>query len=144
MGEKHRRYAPATLRNRDPILGVLKKVIHSLDPKVLPNGGTVLEVGISINMIHISPWESCLGLMAGVGRILPTCGILYLYGPFRCQGEHTAPSNAQFDATLRAENPAWGVRDLEEVVEVAAQEGLRLQEVIPMPANNLSVVLRRK
>jgi hypothetical protein len=215
VGQEHRRYAPATLRNRDPILGVLKKVTHSLDPKVLPNGGTVLEVGsgtgehavyfaprlptvvwqpsepdpdlrlsilawqesfpapnlrppidldvrdplwpvektpldpaitaiVSINMIHISPWESCLGLMAGAGRILPTCGVLFLYGPFRCQGEHTASSNAQFDATLRAENPAWGVRDLEEVVEVAAQKGLMLQEVIPMPANNLSVVFQRK
>lgn len=98
---------------------------------------------ININMIHISPWEACLGLMVGAGRILPTDGLLFLYGPFKQNGEHTAPSNAAFDQNLRSRNPKWGVRDLEDVTRVAEQQGLKRAEVIPMPANNLSVVFKR-
>ena len=94
----------------------------------------------SINMIHISPWESCLGLMAGAGRLLPAGGKLYLYGPFRQGGKHTAPSNEAFDESLRSQNPAWGVRNLEDVVAVAKQHHLTLQETVAMPANNLSVI----
>ena len=99
---------------------------------------------VNINMIHISPPEVCFGLMAGAGRILPNDGILYLYGPFKRYGKHTAPSNASFDESLRSQNSQWGVRDLEEVAEVANKEGLKLLEVIEMPANNLSVVFQRK
>jgi hypothetical protein len=97
---------------------------------------------VNINMIHIAPWTACLGLMAGAGRILPSGGVLYLYGPFKRQGNHTAPSNAAFDASLQAQNPAWGVRDLEAVVAVAEAEGLALAEIVAMPANNLSVIFR--
>lgn len=98
----------------------------------------------NINMIHISPWNACLGLMAGAGRILPPDGILYLYGPFQREGAHTAPSNAAFDTSLRDRNPDWGVRDLEEVVAVARQHHLHLIDIVQMPANNLSVIFQRQ
>jgi hypothetical protein len=200
-GPDPRRYALATLRNRGPILEVLRQV--------LPVAGTVLEIAsgsgehavffadafpdliwhptdpdpdnrasirawiaetgvtnvtapadlnaaarawpvthadaiVCINMIHISPWEATLGLLAGAARTLPTAAPLYLYGPYRRNGRHTASSNEDFDQSLRAQNPEWGVRDLDEVSEAAAQAGLTLTEVIEMPANNLSVVFRRR
>jgi len=193
-----RLYAPATERNREPILAVLRRV--------LPPSGLVLEIAsgtgqhlayfaqhlpelrwqpsdpdpvsrrsvaawaaasgidnllaplaldaasarwpidradaiLCINMIHIAPWEACLGLLAGAERLLPAGGLLYLYGPYKRGGQHTAPSNAAFDAGLRAENPAWGVRDLEAAVDAA--RGFTLDEIAAMPANNLSVILRR-
>jgi len=98
---------------------------------------------VSINMIHIAPWAAADGLMAGAGRVLPPRGALYLYGPFKEDGRHTAPSNAAFDASLRAHNPDWGVRDLGEVAELARRYGLELVARVAMPANNLSVVFRR-
>jgi SAM-dependent methyltransferase len=98
---------------------------------------------VSINMIHIAPWTAAVGLMAGAGRVLVPGGVLYLYGPFREDGRHTAPSNAAFDADLKARNPQWGVRDLAEVAALAGRHGLDLVERIAMPANNLSVVFRR-
>ncbi|MDB9517483.1 DUF938 domain-containing protein [Roseofilum reptotaenium CS-1145] len=199
-----RQYAPATQRNREPILEVLQRV--------LPPTGTVLEVAsgtgehavffaphlqprswlpsefnpqllesikawqkvypcdflyspirldsqnipwnldsheaeitaiVCINMIHISPWEVCLGLMAGAEQVLPSQGILYLYGPYKQKGEHTAPSNASFDQSLRFSNPLWGVRNLEDVIEVAQAHDLHHLETIEMPANNLSVVFEK-
>jgi hypothetical protein len=98
---------------------------------------------VNINMIHIAPWKACLGLIQGAGEILPIGGVLYFYGPYKVNGEHTAPSNASFDRSLRDRNPQWGVRDLEEVVEAAAAQNLKLQQVIKMPANNLSVIFSR-
>ena len=95
------------------------------------------------NMIHISPWASAVGLVAGAGRILPPGGLLYLYGPYRRGGRHTAPSNEAFDADLKRRNPAWGVRDLEAVAALAAEAGLGDPEIVEMPANNLSVMFRR-
>lgn len=196
-----RRYAPATERNRGPILEVLRGS--------LPAAGTVLEIAsgtgehvvhfavalphlafqpsdpdpdnrasiaawiehagvanvqapidldaaapgwtimptpcaiLCINMVHISPWAATLGLMRNAGAVLPPGGMLYLYGAFKRGGAHTAPSNLAFDDGLRARNPAWGVRDLEAVIEVAATAGLALADTVEMPANNLSVVLRR-
>lgn len=193
-----RRHAPATLRNRAPILEVLRTV--------LPERGTVLEVAsgtgehaaflsaalphlvwqpsdpdpanrasivawtagaasvrppldldamadpwpveaadamVCINMIHIAPWSACLGLMRGAARLLPPGGPLCLYGPYRRGGVHTAPGNEAFDAGLRAQDPAWGVRDLEAVTEAAAAAGLHPDRVVEMPANNLTVVFRR-
>jgi SAM-dependent methyltransferase len=97
----------------------------------------------NINMIHIAPWSACLGLMAGASRILPPGGILYLYGPFKQGGIHTAPSNEAFDLSLEAQNPEWGVRDLDQVVAVAQEQNLSLIKTVTMPANNLSVVFRR-
>lgn len=99
---------------------------------------------VCINMLHISPWASAEALLAEAGQRLPAQGVLYLYGPYRRGGEHTAPSNAAFDRDLRARNPAWGIRDLEAVRELATQHGLSLERVVDMPANNLSLVLRRQ
>ncbi|MDY6785921.1 MAG: DUF938 domain-containing protein [Cyanobacteriota bacterium] len=98
---------------------------------------------VNINMIHISLWSACLGLLAGAERILPPGGILYLYGPYKRDGQHTAPSNESFDAMLRSQNPEWGVRDLEEVVAAAKEHHLILQEVVEMPANNFSVIFQK-
>jgi SAM-dependent methyltransferase len=100
------------------------------------------EAIVSINMIHISPWAAAEGLMAGVGRVLAPGGVLYLYGPFKENGRHTAPSNAAFDADLRARDPDWGVRDVAEVSDLAGRHGLVFVERVAMPANNLSLVFR--
>jgi hypothetical protein len=200
MSLDRRLYFPATARNRQPILDVLKQ--H------LPERGLVLEVAsgsgehavhfapacpelifqpsdpdpahrasidawagalaltnvrsaialdaaasswpvaaadavLCINMIHISPWACTVGLMRGAGRILPAGGLLYLYGPYKRDGQHTASSNAAFDASLQAQNPAWGVRNLEAVAELAAAEGFAAPIVVEMPANNLSLVFRK-
>lgn len=105
---------------------------------------TAADAIVCINMIHIAPWAAAEGLMAGAGRILSPAGLLYLYGPFRRDGGHTAPSNAAFDADLRARDPAWGVRDLEAVTALAASQGLALAGVVAMPANNFSVLFRQR
>jgi SAM-dependent methyltransferase len=96
---------------------------------------------VCINMIHIAPWAACLGLLRGAARLLAPGGLLYLYGPFKRDGMHTAPSNEAFDESLRARDPAWGVRDLGEVCQAA--EGFALAATVAMPANNLSVLFRR-
>lgn len=98
---------------------------------------------VNINMIHIAPWEVGLGLLAGAGRILAPQGVLYLYGPYQRGGAHSAPSNEDFDRSLRGRDPQWGVRDLDEVEFAAEGEGLVLDRVIEMPVNNLSVVFRK-
>ncbi|MHA1600754.1 MAG: DUF938 domain-containing protein [Alphaproteobacteria bacterium] len=95
---------------------------------------------VCINMVHISPWSASEGLFVGAGRILSTSGILYLYGPYKRNGRHTAPSNEAFDASLRQRNSAWGIRSLEDIMGLAAQAGIALREVVDMPANNLSLV----
>jgi len=105
---------------------------------------TQADAVVSINMIHIAPWAAAEGLMAGAKRLLPDGGLLFLYGPFREHGRHTAPSNAAFDESLRARNREWGVRDLDEVAALASRHGLALEERVAMPANNLSVVFRRR
>lgn len=195
-----RRHAPATQRNRDPILELLRGV--------LPASGTVLEVAsgtgehavyfaralphlswqpsdpsadaresiaawaaqegldnllvpldldaagadwpiaqanavLCINMIHISPWEATLGLMRGAGRILPDGAPLYLYGPYRRAGHPIEPSNAAFDESLKARDPRWGLRELDDVTDVARENGFSCEAVTAMPANNLSVVFRK-
>jgi Protein of unknown function (DUF938) len=196
----NRQYAPATERNRQPILDVLLRVLpadgdileiasgtgeHAVffsphfhprrwtpsDPNPqaiasitawsqensLDNLNAPLKINVQtsdwfqlqdisvnaivcINMIHIAPWSACLGLMTGASQLLPNGGILYLYGPYKQDGKHTAPSNLDFDLSLRDRNREWGVRDLDDVVNAASDRGLKLQEVIQMPANNLSVV----
>lgn len=98
---------------------------------------------VCINVIHYSPWSSTPALFAGAARALPPGGVLYCYGPYRRGGRHTAPSNEQFDAWLKHRDPRFGVRDIEAVEAAAAACGLRLDEVVEMPANNLSVVFRR-
>jgi SAM-dependent methyltransferase len=99
---------------------------------------------LCLNMIHVAPWEAALALIDGAARVLPQRGVLFLYGPYRRFGRHTAASNAAFDASLRATDPEWRVRDLEAVEERATAAGLRLEEIVEMPANNLSVVFRKQ
>lgn len=203
MGERELPHAPATLRNREPILKVLQNV---LPPKgllleiasgtgehaafIAPRLGTTLEwqpsevrsemladidghtsrsacaqIRPSIlldvcesewpiagadavfcaNMIHIAPWAAAKGLFEGASRILDAGMPLVLYGPYKRQAAHTAPSNAAFDAGLRAQNPLWGVRCLDtEVAPLADRVGFALEELIAMPANNFTVVFRRR
>jgi hypothetical protein len=98
---------------------------------------------LCINMVHISPWAATEGLMAGAGLLLGSGCPLYLYGAYRQQRVETAPSNEAFDLSLKARNPEWGVRDLEDVTAEGERHGLKLDSVVPMPANNLSVIFRR-
>ena len=194
-------HAPATLRNRGPILAVLARI--------LPTRGLVLEIAsgsgehavhfaralphldvqpsdpdaealasiaahrrtsglsnlraplrldasapdwaveaadaiLAINMIHIAPWSAAEGLMAGAGRLLPPGAPLFLYGPFLEPDRDAAASNLAFDADLRARNLAWGLRDRDAVTALAARHGLALDERVEMPANNLSLVFRKR
>lgn len=99
---------------------------------------------LCFNMIHIAPWAATAGLLKGAAQVLAPGGILFLYGPYKRFGAHTAPSNEVFDADLRKRNPEWGLRDMEEVAALAGTNGLALVEVVPMPANNFSVVFRRE
>jgi hypothetical protein len=196
-----RRYAPATERNREPILAILRRI--------LPARGTVLEIAsgsgehaqffaralpglhwqpsdfdaasrasiaawtaqsalpnvapplaldaarpnwpiaradavIAVNMVHISPWPASIGLLGGAARLLAAGAPLYLYGPYRQAGTELAPSNASFDRNLRLQNPAWGLRDLDEFTRAADAAGFDRAELIEMPANNLSLVFRRR
>ncbi len=97
---------------------------------------------VNINMIHISSWAACLGLMAGANRILSPGGVLYMYGPYKQNGKHTAPSNEAFDESLKMQNPEWGVRDLEEVIQAASAQNLSFLKTFQMPANNLSLIFQ--
>ncbi|QXX76032.1 DUF938 domain-containing protein [Methylovirgula sp. HY1] len=99
---------------------------------------------VCINMIHIAPWKAAQGLFAGAARLLPVRGALYLYGPFKRDGRHTAPSNEAFDASLREENSDWGVRDLETIAALAASCGFGAANIIEMPANNLSLIFQKE
>jgi len=198
MIEDPRRFAPATLRNREPLLVTLRPL--------LPVSGLVLEVAsgsgehcahfaaalpdlafqpsdpvgetlasidawcgalanvrralvldataqpwpvlradavLCCNMIHIAPWAATLGLIEGAAAALPVGAPLILYGPFIQTGVSTAPSNQDFDASLRDRDPSWGIRALAEVAVAAARAGFGAPQIIAMPANNLTVVFRR-
>ncbi|MBF5045380.1 DUF938 domain-containing protein [Aggregicoccus sp. 17bor-14] len=199
-----RQYAPATERNREPLLAVLRELLplparvlevasgtgqHAVffaralphltwqptdaDPEALPSieawrraegllnvlPAAALDVRglpwpealagpwdalVCINMVHISPWEATQALLAGAARALRPGGRLALYGPYLVEGRPTAPTNLAFDASLRARNPAWGVRALEAVLAEGARHGLVRERVVDMPSNNLTVVLERR
>jgi SAM-dependent methyltransferase len=98
---------------------------------------------VAINMVHIAPWAATQGLIAGAARVLTQGGLLFLYGPFRVGGVHTSAGNAAFDADLRARDPSWGIRDIDEINVLASQHGFTAAERIAMPANNLSLVFHR-
>jgi SAM-dependent methyltransferase len=104
--------------------------------------GKLLAV-LCANVIHIAPWRVAEGLIAGAAQYLRPDGRLFIYGPFKRGGKHTAVSNAVFDTSLRDGNPEWGVRDVEAVGGVAASAGLALVDILEMPANNLVLVLAR-
>lgn len=97
---------------------------------------------LCINMIHISPWESTIALFHHAQNHLIQNGLLYLYGPFNQNGKYTSHGNARFDQSLRRENESWGIRDLEQVISLAKENGFHQHKVISMPANNLSVSFR--
>jgi SAM-dependent methyltransferase len=103
----------------------------------LPASHHSLDALYCANMLHISPWPTCAALMQGAARHLDPAGTLLIYGPFLQSGVDTAPSNLAFDADLKRRNPAWGLRQLDEVVAVALGCDLRLQSGLQMPANNL-------
>ena len=98
---------------------------------------------VAINMVHIAPWTATQGLIAGAARVLTRGGLLYLYGPFLDRGVHTGAGNAAFDADLRARDPSWGIRDLDEIAALANWHGFMAPERIAMPANNLTLVFLR-
>ena len=93
------------------------------------------------NMIHVAPPAATGALLRGARRVLAAGGVLVLYGPYRRGGGHTSPGNAEFDRALRAENPEWGLRDVEAVIDEAGRDGLAFREIVEMPANNLVIVL---
>jgi SAM-dependent methyltransferase len=105
--------------------------------------GGALTAMLCVNVLHISPWSISQNLIAGAGRLLKEDGRLFVYGPFKRGGKHTAPSNAQFDATLRAENRQWGVRDVDDLNVSAQDAGLTAADIVPMPANNLVLAFVR-
>jgi SAM-dependent methyltransferase len=114
-----------------------------LDVIKLPWPLQTADAILAINMIHVAPWSATLALFEGAKALLSTPGVLFLYGPYRRFGRHTSESNAQFDLDLRAQNPEWGLRDLEAVSDVAARTGFILAETVEMPANNFSLVFKR-
>jgi hypothetical protein len=95
-------------------------------------------------MIHVAPWSVTRALFEGAKALLSTGHVLFLYGPYRRFGNHTSESNARFDLDLRAQNPEWGLRDLEAVSDAAAGAGFVLAETVEMPANNFSLVFKRR
>lgn len=135
-------YPPVALDVRDSVWAVeqtpLPEELQGLDLNQHP-----IRAIVNINMIHISPWSATLGLMAGASRLLSAGDVLYLYGPYKQGGSHTAPSNAAFDQSLQMQNPEWGVRDLEAVIAAAEAAGLAFVQTWDMPANNLSVLFQR-
>lgn len=133
-------YPPLALDASDPVWAVEEELPESLQGIDFQREPIVAIA--NINMIHIAPWSACLGLMAGASRILSPGSILYLYGPFKQAGKHTAPSNAAFDRSLQMQNPEWGVRDLDDVIAVARSKNLTLVKTYTMPANNLSVIFQ--
>ncbi|MCG8420494.1 MAG: class I SAM-dependent methyltransferase [Proteobacteria bacterium] len=102
-----------------------------------------VEAVLNINMIHISPWPACSDLFRGARDLLPPAGLLYIYGPYFVRGRIAAPSNLAFDASLRARNPDWGIRYLDDVEARGAAFGFSLCTVSEMPKNNLSLIFRR-
>ncbi len=114
----------------------------ALDVRHQPWPVLAADAIVCINMVHIAPWSATLSLFAGAQRVLPPGGLLFLYGPYRRDGRHTALSNAQFDAELRARDPEWGLRDVEALAEVGKGAGFILADTVAMPANNFSLVFR--
>ena len=115
----------------------------ALDVRERPWPIDAADAIVCINVVHVSPWAATLALFDGVREMLPPEGVLFLYGPYRRGGRHTAPSNEKFDADLRAHNPEWGLRDIGELAEVADRVGFALAEIVDMPANNFSLVFRK-
>jgi SAM-dependent methyltransferase len=123
------------------LTNVAQPVALDVREPLWPVDGT-FDAILCANMIHISPWSATLGLLRGAARHLAPCGLLVLYGPYLENGT-AAQSNLDFDASLKRRNAEWGLRELEEVTRVAASLGLQREQVVRMPANNLTVVFVR-
>jgi len=130
------------LRVKEQQLANVNRPIE-LDVSKLPWPLQTADAVVCINMIHVAPWSATLALLEGTKALLPTQHVLFLYGPYRRYGQHTSKSNEQFDSDLRAHDPEWGVRDLE-AVEAAASSGFVLAEIVEMPANNFSLIFKRR
>ena len=115
-----------------------------LDVTRLPWPLQTADAVVCINLLHVAPWSATLALLEGAKAVLPTQHVLFLYGPYRRFGQHTSKSNEQFDSDLRTHNSEWGLRDLETVSQSAASSGLVLTEIVEMPANNFSLVFKRR
>ena len=115
-----------------------------LDVTRLPWPLRTADAIVAINMIHVAPWSATPALFEGAKALLANEQVLFLYGPYRRDGHHTSASNAQFDLDLRTRNPEWGLRDMEAVSDVAAGAGFALAEIVAMPANNFSLVFKRR
>jgi hypothetical protein len=131
------------LRVRDEQLPNVNPPID-LDVMRLPWPLQTADALVCINLIHVAPWSATRALFEGAKALLPTEHVLFMYGPYRRYGRHTAESNARFDSDLRARNVEWGLRDLEAVSDVAGRAGFALAEIVDMPANNFSLVFRRR
>lgn len=116
----------------------------ALDAATTPWPIARADAVVCINMIHIAPWAAAEGLFIGAAAVLPAGAPLCLYGPYRRDGRQTAPSNETFDVWLHDQNPAWGVRDLETVADLADLAGFDAPEIVDMPANNLCLTFRRR
>jgi hypothetical protein len=112
-------------------------------PAEQPAPGELVAI-LCANVLHIAPWSIAVGLLTGAARHLQADGRLFVYGPFMRDGAHTSPSNAAFDASLRAENAEWGVRDIADIRVLAERNGLMLAEIAEMPSNNLMLIFERK
>ena len=134
--------ASISLRAGEAQLANVKPSIE-LDVTRLPWPLQTADALVCINMIHVAPWSATKALFEGAKALLPTQGVLFLYGPYRRFGRHTSKSNEQFDSDLRAQDPEWGLRDLEAVSEAAASSGFLLEEIVEMPANNFSLIFKR-
>lgn len=117
--------------------------IDLTDPDWTWTPGGRLAAMLCINVTHISPWQVSENLLTGAARFLDTDGRLFVYGPFMTEGQFSAPSNAAFDASLRAQSADWGVRDVGALADLAHTAGLVLTDTIAMPANNLVLVFAR-
>lgn len=115
----------------------------SLDARAADWPVAQADAVLAINMVHISPWSATLGLLRGAAKLLASGAPLYFYGAYRREGVETAPSNEAFDESLRARDPEWGLREVEAVVAEGEELGFALDRIIEMPANNLSVILRK-
>lgn len=130
--------APANLR--PPVRIDASRLDWALTPQGLPTSFTAI---FCANVIHIAPWAVAEGIFAGASRHLEAEGQLMLYGPFRRDGVHNSPGNAAFDEGLRRDNPEWGVRDTADLRALATRNGLRLGDLVEMPANNAVLVFAR-
>ena len=127
----------------DGVANVLPPLQLDVQSAPWPGVSAQVDAVYCANLLHIAPWATCPALMQGAARHLSAQGLLLLYGPYRVDGEPTAPGNTAFDADLRSRNPAWGLRRLADVLQQAAAAGLHLRERVAMPANNLLLVLAR-